>query len=188
MQTGSYRYSPSEATTPPSWLPAGTTAFCITAALETSWALGRAIITASTASCDYAPIATHPLPEGCHEVECLGETWEKWQHCSLYVSWGSHFKTSLIQQSGALWTAATSLKTVHNLAWMPGAWEHHSLHIKYNQYVGTCVMLYIMSCHRAVVHGVTMNNVLYFFTELLPTIWLLTVSTILFLKYIGVLI
>ena len=49
-----------------------TTALCITAALEASWALGRAIITASAARCDYAPKATRPLSEGCHEVECHG--------------------------------------------------------------------------------------------------------------------
>ena len=59
----------------PSHLPGfqqNTTALCITAALEASWALGRVIITASTARCDYAPITTCPLPEGCHEVECHG--------------------------------------------------------------------------------------------------------------------
>ena len=59
----------------PSHLPGfqqSTTALCITTALEASWALGRAIITASTARCDYGPIATRPLPEGCHEVECHG--------------------------------------------------------------------------------------------------------------------
>ena len=59
----------------PSHLPCfqqSTTALCTTAALEASWALGRAIITASTARCDYAPITTRPLPEGCHEVKCHG--------------------------------------------------------------------------------------------------------------------
>ena len=49
-----------------------TTVLCITAARETSWVLGWAIITASTASCNYVPIATRPLPGGCHEVQCLG--------------------------------------------------------------------------------------------------------------------
>ena len=58
--------------TPPAKRPRHITVLCITTALEMSWALGRAIITASTASYDYAPIATCPLPEGCHEVECLG--------------------------------------------------------------------------------------------------------------------
>ena len=62
---------------------------------------------------------------------------------------------------------------------MPGAREHHSFHIKYNRYVDACVMLYIKSCHWAVVLGVTVNCIISF-TVLLPTIWL---STILFLKY-----
>ena len=43
---------------------------------------------------------------------------------------------------------------------MPGAWEHHCLHIKYNQYIDTCVMLYIKSCHCAVILGVTMNCII----------------------------
>ena len=62
----------------------GNTALCITAALQTSWVLGQAIATASTASCDYAPIATPLLPEGCYEVERLGGKSDS--HCCLYVS------------------------------------------------------------------------------------------------------
>ena len=58
------------------------------------------------------------------------------------------------------------------LAWMPGAWEHHSFH---NRYVDACVMLYIKSYHWAVVLGVTMNCIISF-TVLLSTIWLLTVN------------